>query len=70
MSDEKRATLHGAAGGLRGAGFAVVAAACLGAAACAGAPPRVTEQGAVDDARAQTSDSRTMSNVVIPAAAL
>ncbi len=53
MSDEKRATLHGAAGGLRGAGFAVVAAACLGAAACAGAPTRATEQGAADDARAE-----------------
>jgi len=54
MSDERRAALPlGIAAAARGAGVAVVAAACLGAAACAGAPPRPAGQGAADDARAE-----------------
>ncbi|QQQ03799.1 serine hydrolase domain-containing protein [Lysobacter enzymogenes] len=45
-----------AATGLRG-GRLVVVAACLGAAACAGAPQRTAEQGADDAARAEQVDA-------------
>ncbi|MET4728735.1 CubicO group peptidase (beta-lactamase class C family) [Lysobacter enzymogenes] len=54
MSDEKRAVLPATATtGLRGASFAVVAVACLGAAACTGTPSRAAGQGATDAAQAE-----------------
>ncbi|WP_078997520.1 serine hydrolase domain-containing protein [Lysobacter enzymogenes] len=46
-----------AATGWSGGRLAVVVAACLGAAACAGAPQRAAEQGADDAARAEQVDA-------------
>ncbi|ROU07823.1 serine hydrolase domain-containing protein [Lysobacter enzymogenes] len=58
MSDANSAAVPPeAATGLRGGRVAVVVAACLGAAACAGAPPRAAEQGAADAARAEKVDA-------------
>lgn len=54
MSDETRAVPpHGAATGLRSAGFAVVAVACLSAAGCAGVRQRAAGQGDAADAQAE-----------------
>ncbi|MEI2431705.1 serine hydrolase domain-containing protein [Lysobacter yananisis] len=57
MSDAMNVAMPAAATGWSGGRLAVVVAACLGAAACAGAPQRAAEQGADDAARAEQVDA-------------